>query len=96
MLGVEIYRDREKGIFFINQFKYIGDILIRFGMSEVYDVFILMVAGIKLDKVSSIDFLSEAEKKEMMSIFYKQAVGSFIFLSCFTRSDLVYSVYAVF
>lgn len=95
MLGVQISRDREKGIFIINQYKYIGDILDRFGMVEVYDFLILMTAGIKLERIINIDLLSEEEKGEMLSIFYKQAVGSFIFLLCFIRLDLVYSVYVV-
>lgn len=95
MLGVQISRDREKGTLTINQYKYIGDILDRFGMAEAYDSPTPMTAGIKLERITNIDLLPEEEKGEMLSIPYKQAVGSLIFLSCLTRPDLAYPVHVV-
>lgn len=49
LLGVCIKRNRISGVFMIDQLKYAAEILRKFNMEEVYGVFILIVAGIKLE-----------------------------------------------
>lgn len=80
-LGVEVIQD-EKGIF-INQKKYAGEILEKYGMEECNSVRNPMVPGNKLTKTGAGD--------EVNPTTYKQLVGSLRYLTA-TRPDLIYSV----
>ena len=82
-LGVEIIRDRKKKSLIITQRNFINKILIKFNKLNNKPKSIPIPIGIKLEK-----FLEQSSiiKK------FQQEIGSLIYLTIFTRPDLVYSV----
>ncbi|KAF7843954.1 Copia protein [Senna tora] len=80
-LGIEIYRD-SSGIF-LNQSKYVQDLLSRFQMSDCAPVSTPMVTGKQFSK-------DEGEPLSNLTL-YQQAVGSLQYLTT-TRPNISYSV----
>lgn len=80
-LGIEV-QQLENGIF-ISQKKYARDILKRFQMEECNAVLNPIIPGFKISK--------DENEVKVESTFYKQLVGSLIYLTS-TRSDLMYAV----
>ena len=80
-LGIEVYQ-LANGIF-ISQKKYVGEILNRFQMKDCNPVNTPVEVGLKLHK--------DHEGRKVDSIFYKQIVGSLMYLTA-TRPDIMYSV----
>lgn len=92
--GVQIFRVRDEGLIIVYQQKYSDDIFRKFKLDEVRSVIIFFVTGIKF--ISLQCFQSDAEVRDMKDVFYRYAVGSFIFVVNWIRSDIQYYVSTVF
>lgn len=80
-LGIEV-KQLENGIF-ISQKKYARDILKRFQMEECNVILNPIIPGFQI--------LKDGNGVKVESTFYKQLVGSLIYLTS-TRLDLMYAV----
>lgn len=90
VLGIEILRDRSRGILGLSQRSYIEKILIRFGMQNCKSGETPVAKG---DKFS----LSQCPKnsleiQEMQKIPYASAVGSLMYAQVCTRPDIAFIV----
>lgn len=83
-LGIEIQRDREKGITTIKQSTYIESILKKFSMHDSKPVSTPTDVNQKLSKSSNID--------EKLTTIYQSAVGSLLYAAKGTRPDIAYVV----
>ncbi|WJZ88075.1 hypothetical protein VitviT2T_007407 [Vitis vinifera] len=82
VLGIQIHRDRSRGILGLSQKAYIDKVLSRFGMSNS-----------KGDKFSLHQCpKNELEKKDMERFPYALAVGSLMYAQVCTRPDIAYIV----
>lgn len=86
-VGLHITRDRSQGIIYIDQSKYIKEILEKFNMinSKCIDTPSDSNKRLKRGEATDPSFIDE-------SIPYQQAVGSLMYLIQGTRPDLAYSV----
>jgi hypothetical protein len=82
-LGVEIIRDRKNKSLIITQRSFINKILTKFNKLNNRPKSIPIPIGIKLEKL--------LEPSSIIKRF-QQEIGSLIYLTIFTRPDLVYSV----
>jgi hypothetical protein len=82
-LGVEILRDRTKRSLIITQRSFIAKILKKHNKHNNKPKSLPMPIGLKLEK--SLD-------KSTITKAFQQQIGSLIYLTIFTRPDLVYSV----
>lgn len=82
-LGVEIIRDRSKKSIIITQRSFISKILTKFNKLNNKIKSIPLPIGLKLNKY--------LEESSIIKDFQKE-IGSLIYLTIFTRPDLVYSV----
>ena len=80
-LGLQVKKLKEGT--FINQAKYIRDLLKKFNMEEAKTVKTLMSSSIKLDK--------DEKGKSIDSTMYKGMIGSLLYLIA-SRPDIIYSV----
>jgi hypothetical protein len=92
-LGIQIIRDRSKGVIEINQSKYVEDVLKRFNMENSKPAATPMQAGVRLTKGMSPS--TEEEIQEMEDIPYQSAIGSLMYAMLGTRPDLSYAVGAL-
>lgn len=90
VLGMQIQRDRTKGTIYIDQKRYINDILTRFNMTECNPASTPMDSNQKLTKLMCPQ--TEEEKNEMMQIPYQEAVGSIMFAAQVSRPDVSFAV----
>lgn len=92
-VGLHITRDRREGKIFIEQSKYINEILSRFNMSDCKPVTTPYDPNQKL----SVDMApkSEMEIREMANVPYQAAVGSILYLTQGTRPDIAFAVNTV-
>lgn len=92
-LGLKITRDRVQNKIYIDQERYITEILKRFNMFDCNSASTPMDPNQKLTKEmcpqNSVDF------EEMGNIPYQQAVGSILYASQGTRPDIAYAVHVV-
>lgn len=95
LLGVQIKRDKIKGILTLNQAKYVEDMLVKFKMQDAHPSSTPLTSGIKLERPDNDLTLSKAEKTELAAIPYREAVGTLIYLTCLTRPDLAFPVHMV-
>lgn len=86
-VGLHITRDKSSGTIFLDQRKYIGEILEKFNMSNCKYIDTPSDPNQRLKKGESgdPDFNSE-------TIPYRQAVGSLMYLTQGTRPDLAFSI----
>jgi transposase InsO family protein len=93
ILGMEIYRDREKKKLFVSQKSYIQKILSRFGMSNAKPIDTPSAANVHL----SVDHAPKSiEEREYMSrVPYSNAVGSLMYAMVCTRPDIAHAVSVV-
>lgn len=90
ILGMDIYRDREKGILTLSQGTYLCKILRNFMMEESKPVSTPMGSHFKL---SSTKAEMRSELQEFMeSVPYSSAVGSLMYSMIGTRPDIAYGV----
>ena len=90
VLGIQIYRDRSRGILGLSQNSYIDKLLSRFGMSNCALGDTLVA---KDDKFSWHQCMrNELKMKNMERFPYASAVGSLMYAQVCTRSDIAYNV----
>jgi hypothetical protein len=90
VLGVEILRDRNKGILGLSQKAYLKSILKRFSMLDCRPAYVPLVAGIKLSE--ELCPKTPEERKKMDNVPYASALGSLMYAMLFTRPDLCHAV----
>jgi hypothetical protein len=87
-LGVEFERDRANRTITMSQSKYMEEVLKRFNMEECKPIGTSLDVNSKLLKLTEEEF--QGIQKEMQSIPYKAAVGSFMYAMVGTRPDLAF------
>ena len=90
VLGMRVTRDRKRGLLQIDQEKYAREVLRRFNMEECKPISIPLSTGDKLSQEQGA--FTEAEKKAMEVIPYRQVVGSLMYLMVCTRPDLASAI----
>jgi hypothetical protein len=93
ILGVRITRDRSKRLIYLDQQKYIEDVLVTFGMENCRPVATPMEHGMQLSADMSPD--TDEGRALMLQYPYRSAVGSLMYAMTTTRPDLAFSVSAV-
>ena len=90
VLGIQIHRDRSRGILGLSQKGYIEKVLKRFGMqnSKPGDTPVAKGDKFSLNQCPKNDL----EVKEMQKIPYASAVGSLMYAQVCTRPDIAYIV----
>ena len=90
LLGIQIYRDRSRGIFGLSQKAYIDKVLSIFGMSNcaLGDMLVAKVDKFSLHQCPK----NELEKKDMERFPYASAVGSLMYAQVCARPNIAYSV----
>ncbi|RVW92863.1 Retrovirus-related Pol polyprotein from transposon TNT 1-94 [Vitis vinifera] len=90
VLGIQIHRDRSRGILGLSQKAYIDKVLSRFGMSNCAPGDTPVAKG---DKFSLHQCpKNELEKKDMERFPYASAIGSLMYAQVCTRPDIAYIV----
>ena len=89
LLGIGIYRDREKGGMTLSQKQYIKFLLQRFRMENAKGV--LTPLEKKKSIVNSVP-QDEVEEADMKNVPYSEAVGSLMYAMLGTRPDLAFPV----
>ena len=89
-VGIQISRDRVNGKIFLDQQKYIIEILDRFNMTDCN----IASTPADLNQKLSLEMCPKTKEElaEMEKIPYQQAVGSILYLAQSTRPDLVYAI----
>ncbi|XP_038889281.1 secreted RxLR effector protein 161-like [Benincasa hispida] len=93
ILGMEIYRDRDKNKLFLSHKGYIQKILSRFGMSSAKPIDTSSAVNACFSSVLSPQ--SEAEKEYMSRVPYASVVRSLMYAMVCTRPDLAHVVSVV-
>ncbi|RVW43382.1 Retrovirus-related Pol polyprotein from transposon TNT 1-94 [Vitis vinifera] len=90
VLGIQIYRDRPRGILGLSQKAYIDKVLSRFGMSNcaLGDTPVAKGDKFSLHQCPK----NELEKKDMERFPYASAIGSLMYAQVCTRPDIAYIV----
>lgn len=91
ILGVEIFRNREKGSLTISQHNYCSKILKKFIMPEAKVVAIPLAQHFKLSYENSPKENEEEHLNYMLKIPYSQVVDSLMYFMISTRPNLSYS-----
>ena len=88
VLGIQIHRDRSRGILGLSQKSYIEKVLKRYGMQDCKPGDTPVAKGDKfsLNQCPKNDF----EEKEMQTIPYASAIGSLMYAQVCTRPDIAY------
>ena len=90
MLGIQIYRDRLRGILGLSQKAYIDKVLSRFGMINCAPGDTVVAKG---DKISLQQCpKNELEKKDMERFPYASAIGSLMYAQVCSHPDIAYIV----
>ncbi|KAH9687012.1 hypothetical protein KPL70_014605 [Citrus sinensis] len=93
ILGMEIKRDRSKGIMFLSQKKYLRRVLETFGMTSCKPVMTPIATHFKLSSLQCSK--TEEEKLEMAKIPYANVVGCMMYAMVLTRPDISYALSVV-
>ncbi|KAH9657534.1 hypothetical protein KPL70_023118 [Citrus sinensis] len=93
ILGMEIKRDRSKGIMFLSQEKYLKRVLETFGMTSCKPVMTPIATHFKLSSLQCPK--TKKEKLEMAKIPYANAVGCMMYAMVLTRPDISYALSVV-
>ncbi|KAH9698599.1 hypothetical protein KPL71_024065 [Citrus sinensis] len=93
ILGMEIKRDRSKGIMFLSQKKYLRRVLETFGMTSCKPVMTPIAIHFKLSSLQCPK--TKEEKLEMTKIPYANAVGCMMYAMVLTRPDISYALSVV-
>ena len=90
VLGIQIYRDRSRGILGLSQKSYIDKVLSRFGINNCSPGDTHVAKG---DKFSLHQCpRNELERKDMERFLYALVVGSLMYAQVCTRPDIAYIV----
>ncbi|KAJ0585764.1 putative RNA-directed DNA polymerase [Helianthus annuus] len=88
VIGIEIHRDRHKGILGLSQKAYIHRVLTRYNMQQCKPSVAPVVKG---DVFGSFQCpTTEVEKEQMSQIPYVSVVGSLMYAQVCTRPDIAY------
>ena len=90
ILGMEIIRDRNAGVLYLSQKRYIEKVLERFSMVHAKPVSTPLSSHFKLSKELSPQ--SKEEEKSMAHIPYTSAVGSVMYAMVCSRPDIAHAV----
>ena len=88
ILGMDIVRDRTKGIIHLNQGSYVEKVLKRFNMFNAKPVSTPIAGHFKLSSDQSPS--SEEEYKFMSNVLYANATGSLMYAMVCSRPDIAY------
>ena len=90
VIGIEIHRDRSRGILGLSQRAYIEKVLTRFNMQNCSSSVAPIVKG---DKFSEFQCpKNNLEMEQMKEIPYASAVGSIMYAQVCTRPDIAFVV----
>jgi hypothetical protein len=87
-LGMEVERDCAQRLFYINQIKYLEEILKCFRMEDYKAI------GVPLDPKSKLK-KNKNKDVEMVKVLYQQVVGSLMYVMLCTWPYLAYSIIVV-
>ena len=90
VLGIQIHRDRSRGILGLSQKSYIEKVLAKFGMKDCAQISTHVAKGEKFSLKQSPK--NDLERKEMQNIPYASAIGSLMYAQVCTRPDLAFIV----
>lgn len=90
VLGMNIERDRQAGTIRIHQGKYLREVLDRYNMTNCNPVTTPADPNAKLS--AEMSSTNAADRDEMQSIPYQEAVGSILFASQVSRPDIQFAV----
>ena len=90
ILGVQVTRDRSKRTLCLSQSQYAMDVLTKFNMADCKPVGTPMDPGVRLTK--DMCPTTDAEREEMASVPYINAVGALMYLATATRPDIANAV----
>jgi len=91
ILGIEIQRDKRKGIIYLTQTQYLKNILQRFGLDDkTKPVSTPLAPHFKLS--ASMSPHIEEEYKHMAQILYAKVVGALMYAIVCTRLDISHVV----
>jgi hypothetical protein len=88
VLGIEIHRDREKGVLGLSQKSYIEKVLKKFNMHKCNPTPAPIVKGVKFGKFQSPR--NQYEIDEMKAVPYASVVGSLMYTHVCTHPDLAF------
>ena len=87
ILGIDIKRDRERGVLYLSQASYLSKVVRRFNMHEAKTVNTPIGGHFKLSAVKDVSECIDTEKFP-----YSSAVGSLMYAMVGTRPDLAYAI----
>lgn len=90
ILGMDIYRDRIRGVLKLSQGDYLTKVLKTFGMSDCRAVSTPLGSQFKLQSLTKPE--EQQQAREMENIPYTSAVGSLMYAMVGSRPDLAYAV----
>lgn len=90
ILGMEITRDRSKGLLYLSQENYLSKVLELYNMEQAKHVVTPLGAHLNMRKATEAELKENAEY--MKSVPYCNAVGSIMYSMIGTRPDLAYPV----
>ena len=93
VIGIEIFRDRSRGVLGLSLKGYIDRVLERFNMQSCSSGIAPILKGDKLSKMQCPR--NNMEREQMKKIPYASAVGSLMYAQTCTRSDISFVVLAV-
>ena len=90
VLGIEILRDRSRGILGLSQKTYIDRILKRFNLQSCAPGKAPILKGNKISKSQCPD--NDVDKARMQTVSYASVVGSLMYAQVCTRPDIAFPV----
>lgn len=93
ILGIRLHRDRTKRLIYLDQQKYIEDVLSTLGMGNCTPISTPMEHGMQLRADTSSD--DDYNQQQMSQYPYRSAVGSLMYAMTTTRPDLAFAVSSV-
>jgi len=90
VIGIEIFRDRSRGLLGLSQKQYIKRILERFGMENYSTSVVPLQKGDKFRLMQCPQ--NERERKQMERIPYASAIGSLMYEQTCIRPDIRFAV----
>ena len=90
VIGIEIFRDRSRGVLGLSQKGYIDRVLERFNMQSCSSGIAPILKGDKLSKMQCPR--NNMEREQMKKIPYASAVGSLMYAQTCTRPDISFAV----
>ncbi|KAK8954235.1 hypothetical protein KSP39_PZI002773 [Platanthera zijinensis] len=93
ILGMEIKRDRKRGMLWLSQTWYIHKVMEKFNMTESKPVSTPLGQQFRLSSQQCPD--TEGERQKMFGVSYASAVGCFMYVMICTRPDIAQAVSVV-